>query len=84
MTLRDLTTFDRVEQVSQKSLAIDPASLYQTFEKVKDRRGKKGKRYPLALILTLLMLGKMAGQSKIECIVNWVNERKDELKRLLC
>jgi predicted transposase YbfD/YdcC len=84
MTLRDLTTFDQIEQVSQKSLAIDPASLYQAFEQVKDKRGKKGKRYPLALILTLIMLGKMAGQSKIEGIVNWVNERKEELKRFLC
>jgi DDE_Tnp_1-associated len=83
MTEMDLTTFDQVEQVGQESLAIDAASLYQAFEQVKDGRGKKGKRYPLALILTLIMLGKMAGETKIEGVVDWVNERKKELKRLL-
>lgn len=79
----DLTTSAAFGQVGQESLAIDPASLYQAFEQVKDRRGKKGKRFPLAFILTLIMLGKMAGQPKIEGIVNWVNERKGILKRLL-
>jgi len=50
----DLTTFDHPEQAGQEFLAIDVASLYQAFEQVKDGRGKKGKRYPLALILTLI------------------------------
>lgn len=79
----DLTTFDQGEQVGQESVAIDAASLYQAFEQVKDGRGKKGKRYPLALILTLIMLGKMAGETKIEGIIDWINGRKKEIKRLL-
>jgi predicted transposase YbfD/YdcC len=79
----DLTTFAQTEQVGQESLAIDAVSLYQAFEKVKDGRGKKGKRYPLALILTLIMLGKMAGETKIEGIIDWINGRKKEIKRLL-
>src|SRR5215475_1254173 len=79
----DLTTFDQVEQVGQESLAIDAASLYRAFEQVKDGRGKKGKRYPLALILTLIMLGKMAGQTKIDGVITWIDARKYELKKLL-
>jgi DDE_Tnp_1-associated len=79
----DLTTFDQVEQVGQELLAIEAVSLYQAFEKVKDGRGKKGVRFPLALILTLVVLGKMAGETKIDGIVDWVNERKKELKKLL-
>jgi predicted transposase YbfD/YdcC len=79
----DITTFDQVEQVGQESLAIDAVSLYQAFGKVKDGRGKKGRRYPIELILTLIMLGKMAGETKIEGVVDWVNGRKKELKRLL-
>jgi predicted transposase YbfD/YdcC len=79
----DLTTFAQAEQVGQESLAIDAVSLYQAFEKVKDGRGKKGKRYPLALILTLIILGKMAGETKIEGIIDWINGRKKEIKRLL-
>jgi len=78
----DLTTFDQAEQVGQESLARDAASLYRAFEQVKDGRGKKGKRYPLALILTLLMLGKMAGETKIEGIIDWIHERKQEIKQL--
>ena len=79
----DLTLFDRAGQVSQEPVAIDPASLYRAFEKVKDGRTRKGTRYPLALVLTLIMLGKMAGETTIEGIIDWANLRKCELKRLL-
>src|SRR5437899_99734 len=78
----DLTTFDHPEQAGQEFLAIDVASLYQAFEQVKDGRGKKGKRYPLALILTLIMLGKMAGETTIEGIIDWINGRTKELSLL--
>lgn len=78
-----LTTFDQIGQVDHESLAINAASLYQAFEQVKDGRKKKGKRYPLALILTLLLLGKLAGETSIDGIVDWVNERKEGIKRLL-
>src|SRR5205823_11766838 len=83
MTQMDLTTFEPVEQLGQESLVIEAVSMYQAFENVKDGRGKKGKRYPLALILTLVSLGKMTGETTIAGIVDWVNERKNELKRLL-
>jgi len=76
----DLTTFDQREQVGQESLMIDTASLYQAFEQVKDERGRKGKRYPLAFILTLIMLGKMAGETTIDGIVDWVDGRKEKIK----
>src|SRR5260370_8174827 len=83
MTSPDLTTGDQVAQGSYGSLAIDAASLYRAFEQVKDRRGKKGKRYTLALILTLIMLAKMAGETKIDGMVYWIELRKKELKSLL-
>ena len=86
MTLRtcvDLSIFDQGKQISQEPLEIDPASLYQALEKVKDGRGRKGKRYPLALILTLIMLGKMAGETGIEGIIDWVQMRKEKLKKML-
>ncbi len=77
----NLTIFDEVDQSGQESVAIDVTSLYSEFEKVKDGRGEKGKRYPLPLLLTLLLLGKMAGESTINGIVDWIKERKDALKR---
>lgn len=83
MTLMDLTTFDQAEQIHEEALAIDAASLYRAFEQVKDGRGRKGRRYPLAFLLTLVMLGKMVGQTKIEGTIHWINERKQELRKLL-
>src|SRR4051812_28004459 len=79
----DLSIFDEGKQLSQEPLAIDPASLYRAFEKVKDGRGRKGTRYPLAFILTLILLGKMAGETKIEGIIDWINLRKEKIKKLL-
>jgi DDE family transposase len=82
MTEMDLSLFDQVEQISQHALAIDAASLYKALEKVKDRREKKGKRYPLAFVLTLILLGNMAGQREIAGIIHWVKLREKELRRL--
>jgi hypothetical protein len=79
----DLTTFGQIETIKQESLVIEAESLYRAFEQVNDGRGKKGKRYPLALILTLLILGKMVGQTKIEGTINWISERKQEMRRML-
>ena len=75
-----LTIFDEVDQNEPELGAIDAASLYREFEKVKDGRGKKGKRYPLPLLLTLLLLGKLAGETTINGIVDWIKERKGSLK----
>src|SRR5256885_9796115 len=79
----DLSTLDQVAQGSAEALEIDPASMYKELEKVKDGRGKKGKRYPLALILTLLLLGKLAGETTIDAIIDWINFQKKDLKKLL-
>ena len=54
----------------------DAASLYRAFEQVKDERKAKGKRSPLPFVLTILMLGKLAGEKTINGIVDWVKERK--------
>lgn len=79
----NLTIFDDGEQVDQEALAIEAASLYRAFEQVKDGRKSKGKRYPLALLLTLILLGKMAGETKLDGIIDWINERQKEIKKLL-
>jgi len=79
----NLTIFDDVEQVDQEALAIEAASLYRAVEQVKDGRKSKGKRYPLALLLTLILPGKMAGETKLDGIIDWINERQKEIKKLL-
>lgn len=79
----NLSIFDQVEQVNQEALAGDAASFYRAFEQVKDGRKAKGKRYPLALLFTLILLGKMAGETKLDGIIDWINERQKEIKKLL-
>jgi hypothetical protein len=54
--------------------------LYRAFEQVTDGRRKKGKRYPLPLLLTLLMLGKLAGETSVNGIVDWMKERQGWLR----
>lgn len=79
----DLTIFGEGEQFKQEARQIDAASLYRAFEQVKDGRKARGKQYPLALLLTLIMLGKLAGEKTISGIRDWIEERKWEMKKQL-
>ncbi len=63
-----LTMFDSVEKVAVEGLMIDPDSLYSAFEQVTDGRKKKGKRSPLPRLVTLLLLGKLAGETTVNGI----------------
>ena len=70
-----LSIFESGEKGAVEALTIDPASLYSAFEQVTDGRKKKGKRYPLPRLVTLLMLGKLAGVTTVNGIVDWIKER---------
>jgi len=83
MTCMYLTIFEQEETSEIEALNIAPTSLYQAFEQVTDGRKRKGKRYPLPLLLTLLLLGKLAGETKINGIVDWIKERKACLRSQL-
>jgi hypothetical protein len=65
-----LSICENGDEGAAEALSIDPASLYGAFEQVRDGRGKKGKRYPLPLLLTVLMLGKLAGETSVNGIVD--------------
>lgn len=62
---------------------IDVLSLYRAFEQVSDYRQKRGVRYPLALVLSLVILGKLAGMTSLAGIAEWVRLRADPLKQML-
>ncbi len=62
---------------------IDVLSLYRALEQVSDHRQKRGVRYPLALVLSLVILGKLAGMTSLAGIAEWVRWRADQLKLLL-
>ena len=59
----------------------DVRSLYQAFVRVSDGRKLRGRRYEAALVLTLLMLGKLAGEQTLAGITQWVRERTRSPRR---
>ena len=75
-------TLEQVMPTSQQS-ETDTWSLYQAFEHVSDGRKKRGVRYRLALILTLIVLAKLAGEPSLSRIAQWVCERKEFLAQEL-
>ncbi len=75
-----LSIFANGDKVATEALSIDPASLSSAFEQVRAGRKQKGKRYPLPWLLTLLMLGKLAGETTVKGIVDWVKERQGWLR----
>jgi predicted transposase YbfD/YdcC len=62
---------------------MDVLSLYRMLEQVSDHRQKRGVRYPLAFVLSLVILGKLAGMTSLAGIAEWVHWRADQLKLLL-
>jgi hypothetical protein len=77
------TILSGIELPCQQSCSIDPQSLYAAFEQVPDGRDKQGKQYPLALLLTLLMLAKLAGETSVSGAAHWLRLRRDWLCRTL-
>lgn len=51
-------------------------SLYSYLAKIVDQRKRRGIRYPLATLLTLLILAKLCGQDKPYGIADWAQQRR--------
>jgi predicted transposase YbfD/YdcC len=62
---------------------VEVVSLYWAFEQMSDHRHKRGVRYPLAIILSLIVLGKLAGMTSVAGIAEWVRLRADWFKVVL-
>src|SRR5215469_14464815 len=58
-------------------------SIYAVLQHLTDRRGKQGKRYSLALILTLLLLAKAAGETTLQAVAERVRLRSAWLQEVL-
>lgn len=58
-------------------------SVYQALEKLTDQRRAQGKRYSLALLLTCILLAKMAGETTLQAITEWVRLRSCWLQQVL-
>jgi len=61
---------------------IDIDALYTQAHSLLDRRKARGRQYPLALIVTIAVLAKLAGYSRVEDVADWAKLRTEELHTL--
>lgn len=66
---------ERIEKMAGK--------LREKLEKISDKRKARGKRYKLASLLSIMVLGKMSGEDSIEGIAEWGRLRQAELSQAL-
>lgn len=65
------------EEEEQKLGKMPLTSLYQALEQVTDGRKKRGCRYSLALILTLALVARLAGETSFRATAHWIKLRKE-------
>jgi hypothetical protein len=71
----DYNTLVREEE-EQRLSRVPLTALYEALKQVKDGRKKRGCRYSLALILTLLLLARLGGETEIRAAAQWIRLRK--------
>ncbi len=77
------STLNEVMEQMKLQVEIDALSVYQALEQVQDGRHKRGVRYSVALIFTLILLGKVAGMTTPLAIAEWVRLRAAWLSAVL-
>jgi predicted transposase YbfD/YdcC len=71
----DYSTLAQHVAQDRDGVVFDVHSLYAHLRQVKDWRARRGRRYELAVILTALVLAKMAGEDTPSGIAAWARER---------
>jgi predicted transposase YbfD/YdcC len=59
---------------------FDVGGLWERLATLADTRKARGKRYPLALVLLLMVLAKLGGEDRPSGIAEWVTHRRDALQ----
>jgi predicted transposase YbfD/YdcC len=70
---------DKERQPTQEQVQ----GIYQALQAITDHRCKRGRRYELAVVLTVMLLAKLAGEHTGTGIAEWVRLRIDWLKSVL-
>lgn len=77
-----ITTLSTTLSLPNQPLLFDLDELYIVLRQVKDQRGKQGRQYPLAEILLIGVLAKLAGQTSSRAMEQWAKLRSQELSDL--
>ena len=72
-----------MESNTRTEEVYDIGSLYAHFQTLSDSRKPRGVRYSLALILLLMVLAKLCGESHPSGIAEWAAHRAEKLAELL-
>lgn len=68
-----------LEAYTNQVIAFNFAHLQQYLSQLPDTRSNRGKIYPLSLILTYILIAKLAGCDKPSTIASWVRKRQAAL-----
>lgn len=79
----DYITLARENELPTSLEEADVHSVYAAFEKMTDGRCKRGRRYSVALILTLILLAKLLGEPKLSGVSQWARLRGAWLNEVL-
>lgn len=75
------TIFHRLA-LPNDGLLFDLEQLYHGLQTVPDRRKRRGRCYPLAALLMIGVLAKLAGQDSSRALAHWAKLRQQDLSQL--
>jgi len=76
------TTLLRGLSLPQQALMFDLEALYACLQSIPDHRDPRGLQYPLATLLMIGVLAKLAGQDSSRGMADWAKLRRRELSQL--
>jgi hypothetical protein len=76
---RESSTFLKDLPLPTSTRAIEPTSLDAALSRIPDPRERRGRRYHIALVLTLISLGKRAGETTLSGMAQGARLRADWL-----
>ncbi|MCD4685639.1 MAG: transposase family protein, partial [Anaerolineae bacterium] len=79
----NLTTEQTIELNAGEGIVFSVDSLLAHLQQVTDPRRARGIRYPVVILLALLILAKLGGEDSMKGMAEWVRLREHKLIRLL-
>jgi hypothetical protein len=76
------TTLLSTLSLPQQALLFDLEALYACLQTIPDHRDRRGRQYPLASLLMIGVLAKLAGQDSSRGMPHWAKLRTHELSQL--
>ncbi len=69
-------------ELPKQACLLNLSQLYHSLSLLPDKRKARGKLYPLALLLTVAILAKLADQNQIRAVAHWAKLRQHQLAQL--